>query len=109
LGYASPNDAIGKKFDQWGRNGQIIGVVKDFHYRSLQENVEPLNMRINPSNARIFSLKIAPKNIPATIAAVENKWKVLIPQRPFNYSFVDENFNKQYSTEDRFGKLFMYF
>jgi len=109
LGYTSPNDAIGKKFQQWGREGTIVGVVKDFHYRSLQENVEPLNMRVNPSNARIFTLKIASKDIPATIAAVENKWKVLIPQRPFNYVFVDDNFNKQYSTEDRFGKLFMYF
>jgi putative ABC transport system permease protein len=109
LGYASPNDVIGKKFSQWGRDGQIIGVVKDFHYRSLQENVEPLNMRINPSNARIFTLKIAAQNIPATIAAVENKWKALIPQRPFNYTFVDANFNKQYATEERFGKLFMYF
>jgi len=59
LGYTSPNQAIGKKFDQWGRDGQIIGVVKDFHYRSLQENVEPLNMRVNPSNARIFTLKIS--------------------------------------------------
>jgi putative ABC transport system permease protein len=109
LGYTSPNQAVGKKFSQWGREGKIIGVVKDFHYRSLQENVEPLNMRINPSNARIFTLKIASKNIPATIAAVENKWKVLIPPRPFNYTFVDENFNKQYATEERFGKLFMYF
>lgn len=109
LGYISPNQAIGKKFEQWGRDGQIIGVVKDFHYRSLQENVEPLNMRVNPSNARILTLKIAAQNIPATIAAVENKWKVLIPQRPFNYTFVDANFNKQYATEERFGQLFMYF
>jgi len=109
LGYTSPNDAIGKKFSQWGRDGKIIGVVKDFHYRSLQENVEPLNMRINPSNARIFTLKIASKNIPATVAAVESKWKALIPQRPFNYIFVDQNFNKQYAGEERFGKLFLYF
>jgi putative ABC transport system permease protein len=109
LGFTSPIQAIGKKFDQWGRHGQIVGVVKDFHYRSLQENVEPLNMRVNPSNARIFTLKIAPQSIPATIAAVERKWKELIPQRPFNYSFVDKEFNKQYATEERFGKLFMYF
>ncbi len=109
LGYASPNDAIGKKFSQWGRDGKIIGVVKDFHYRSLQQNVEPLNMRVNPSNVRLLTLKIASKDIPATIAAIENKWKVLIPNRPFNYSFVDENFNKQYSNEEHFGKLFMYF
>ena len=109
LGYASPKDAIGKKFSQWGRDGQIIGVVKDFHYRSLQENVEPLNMRVNPSNARIFTLKIAASDVPATIAAIEAKWKSLIPQRPFNYTFVDDNFNKQYAGEERFGKLFMYF
>jgi len=109
LGYASPKDAIGKKFSQWGRDGQIIGVVKNFHYRSLQENVEPLNMRVNPSNARIFTLKIAATGVPATIAAIETKWKSLIPQRPFNYTFVDDNFNKQYAGEERFGKLFMYF
>jgi putative ABC transport system permease protein len=109
LGYTSANDAIGKKFTQWGRDGKIVGVVKDFHYRSLQQAVEPLNMRINPSNARIFTLKIAPQNIPSTIAAIENKWKALVPQRPFNYTFVDANFNKQYATEERFGQLFMYF
>jgi putative ABC transport system permease protein len=109
LGYTSPNQAVGKKFAQWGREGTIIGVVKDFHYRSLQENVEPLNMRFNPSNARIITLKIAARDIPATVAAVESKWKSLIPQRPFSYNFVDENFNKQYAGEDRFGKLFLYF
>jgi putative ABC transport system permease protein len=48
LGYASPKDAIGKKFNQWGRKGQIIGVVQDFHFESLQQNVKPLNLRINP-------------------------------------------------------------
>ncbi len=109
LGYTSANDAVGKKFSQWGRTGQIVGVVKDFHYRSLQQNVEPLNMRINPSNTYLFTMKIAAANVPATIAAIENKWKALVPQLPFNYDFVDANFNKQYATEERFGKLFMYF
>ncbi|WP_317043877.1 ABC transporter permease [Mucilaginibacter xinganensis] len=109
LGYASPNDAIGKKFNQWGRKGQIIGVVQDFHFESLQQNVKPLNLRINPRNINVFTLKIRGGEIPNTIAAVESKWKTLVPQRPFNYYFLDQNFNKQYATEDRFGKLFMYF
>lgn len=109
LGYVSANEAIGRKFSQWGREGTIIGVVKDFHYRSLQENVGPLNFRINPSNTWVFTLKISSGNIPATIAAIQNKWKVLIPQRPFSYAFVNDTFNKQYAAEDRFGKLFMYF
>ncbi|MES2107397.1 MAG: ABC transporter permease [Bacteroidota bacterium] len=109
LGYKSPNDAIGKKFSQWGREGQIVGVVKDFHYRSLQTDVEPLNMRVNPSNGGSFTLKISGNNVPATLKAIEDKWKVLIPQRPFSYYFVDQNFNKQYASEERFGQLFMYF
>ncbi|OKS85955.1 ABC transporter permease [Mucilaginibacter polytrichastri] len=109
LGYVSPNDAIGKRFSQWGRDGKIIGVVKNFHYRSLQQNVEPLNMRVNPANAETFSVKIAAKDMPGTIAAIQNKWKILVPQRPFNYDFVDKNFDRQYANEERFGKLFLYF
>jgi len=109
LGYVSNNDAIGKKFSQWGREGTIIGVVKDFHYQSLQENIEPLNMRVNPSNARLMTFKISSKDIPATITAIQKMWKALVPQYPFNYSFLDQNFNKQYDSDERFGKLFMYF
>jgi putative ABC transport system permease protein len=109
LGYASANDAIGKKFMQWGRMGKIIGVVKDFHYESLQQTIKPLSMRINPKGIGVFTLKVAGGNIPNTITAIQNQWKVLVPQRPFSYSFLDENFNKQYLAEERFGKLFLYF
>jgi len=109
LGYVSPKDIIGKNFSQWGREGKIIGVVKDFHYHSLAQEVEPLNFRINIANAGMFTLKIAAHDIPATIASIARKWKVLIPQRPFNYAFVDDSFNKQYSSEERFGTLFFYF
>jgi len=109
LGYASPNDAIGKRFNQWGGKGKIIGVTKDFHFESLQQNVKPLNFRINLKNVNVFTVKIKGGDIPNTIAAIQSKWKQLAPQRPLNYSFLDDNFNKQYATEDRFGKLFMYF
>jgi putative ABC transport system permease protein len=109
LGYASAKDAVGKKFNQWGRTGTIIGVVQDFHFESLQQNVKPLNLRINPRNINVFTLKVKGGDIPNTIAAVQSKWKTLVPQRPLTYYFLDQNFNKQYATEDRFGKLFMYF
>jgi len=109
LGYTSPKGAVGKRFLQWGRKGTIIGVVKNFHYTGLQQNVKSLNFRINPTNFGVFTLKIAGGNIPATIAAIQERWKILVPQRPFSYSFLDENFNKQYASEDRFGKLFLYF
>lgn len=109
LGYASPGEAIGKRFNQWGRSGQIIGVVKDFHFESLQQNIKPLNLRINLKDINVFTVEIKGGEIPNTIKAIQDKWKALAPQRPLNSYFLDDNFNKQYLTEDRFGKLFMYF
>ncbi|MGN6532658.1 MAG: ABC transporter permease [Ginsengibacter sp.] len=109
FGYTSPKQAIGKRFKQWGREGKIIGVMKDFHYRSLQEEIKPLSMRIEPNNCNLVSIKVAATNLPKTIAAIENKWKTLIPDRPFSYYFLDEFFNRQYRSEQRFGNLFLNF
>lgn len=109
FGYSSPQEAIGKKFKQWGREGKIIGVVKDFHFKSLQEEIKPLSMRIEPGGYNLVSVNVAGKNLPATIAAIENKWKTVVPNRPFSYYFLDEFFDRQYRAEIRFGNLFLYF
>lgn len=109
LGYSAPNQVIGKRFSQWGRQGTVIGVVKDFHYESLHETIKPLSFRINPKNTGVFTLNISGGNIPNTVASVQDKWKTLVPERPFSYTFLDDNFNKQYATQERFGKLFLYF
>jgi putative ABC transport system permease protein len=66
-------------------------------------------MRIEPGGSNLVSVNIAAANLPATIAAIENKWKTLIPNRPFSYFFLDEYFNKQYRGEEKFGKLFLNF
>lgn len=109
FGYSSPDQIIGKRFKQWGREGRIIGVIKNFHYRSLQENIEPLSMILKPGSKNLVNINIAAANIPKTITAIETKWKEMIPGRPFSYLFLDEAFNKQYVNEDRFGKLFINF
>jgi putative ABC transport system permease protein len=109
FGYTSPAQAIGKKFDQWGRKGAIIGVMKDFHFRSLQEVIKPLSMRIEPNACNLLSVNVDGHNLPATISAIERKWKELIPDKPFSYTFLDETFDKQYRSEDRFGRLFLNF
>ncbi len=108
LGYKSPQQAIGKKFDQWGTLGEIIGVVKDFHYLGLQKEIPPLSIRIE-SRDPMLSIKLSSHHMPSTIKAIESKWNQIIPNRPFDYSFLDEDFNKQYSAEDRFGSLFLDF
>jgi putative ABC transport system permease protein len=109
FGYSSPQEAVGRKFKQWGREGKIIGVVKDFHFKSLQEEIKPLSMRIEPGGCHLVAANIDGKNIAATLAAIENKWKTIIPNRPFSYYFLDEFFDRQYRSEMRFGNLFLYF
>jgi putative ABC transport system permease protein len=109
FGYSSPEQAVGRRFKQWGREGKIIGVMKDFHFRSLQLPIKPLSMRIEPTGSNLVSINLSTQNLPKTIASIENKWNAMIPARPFSYYFLDEFFDKQYRSEERFGKLFLNF
>jgi len=109
LGYSNPQEAVGRKFKQWGREGKIIGVMQDFHYRSLQQPIKPLTMRIEPDGSDLLSVNISGGNVPATLASIEKKWKEMIPNRPFSYFFMDEFFDRQYRGEERFGNLFLNF
>ena len=108
-GYTSPEDIIGKRFSQWGRKGEIIGVVKDYHFRSLQEEIAPMAICLEPNIPRFISLNLKGDDIPATVLALQQQWQTLAPQRPFNYFFLDEAFDEQYRAEVRFGQLFIYF
>jgi putative ABC transport system permease protein len=109
LGYTSPEQVIGKRYDQFGTQGRIVGVVKDFHFRSLQEVIKPLSIRIEPRAGDLLCVKLDGHRIPATLSAIQEKWKVMLPSRPFTYFFLDELFDKQYRAEDRFGRLFLNF
>ncbi|SHO62486.1 ABC transporter permease [Algoriphagus zhangzhouensis] len=108
-GYSNPEEIIGKKFDQWGRSGTVIGVVKDFNYTSLHEAVEPLTLPFAAYASRYMSVKVKTENLPQTLAEIESVWKELVPQRPFIYSFLDEDFNTQYESDFRFRKIFTTF
>ncbi|MGH7453660.1 MAG: ABC transporter permease, partial [bacterium] len=98
--------AIGKKF-QWGttKSGEIIGVTKDFHFRSLQESITPIVMHVNAGWYNYFSLRISGGRVEETIAAVENYWSALFPNRPFNFFFLDEEFDRQYRAEQKSGEI----
>lgn len=108
-GYSNPADIIGKKFDQWGRAGTVIGVVKDFNYISLHNKVEPLTLPFEAYASRYMSLKLNTENLPETLSEIEGIWKELAPHRPFIYSFLDEDFNTQYESDFRFRQIFTTF
>ncbi len=108
-GYTNPADIVGKKYKQWGREGEIIGVLKDFNFISLHNNIEPLTLPYEPFACRYLSLKIKSENIPGTIEAVKKVWSSLAPHRPFLYSFLDNDFNRQYQKDFNFKTLFTWF
>ena len=109
LGFANPEEAIGKHFWQRGGTGLIIGVVKDFHFHSLHEEIQPLTMQVSPGFFTFLTLSVSSDNIQQTIKTVEKKLAVIAPGLPMIYFFADETFNAQYIAEDRFGKLFICF
>lgn len=108
-GYASPQQVIGKRFELWGQRGRVIGVVKDFHLRSLQEPIKATGMLVYPPQCDLVYATIDGRQVQETLAAVRAKWKELLPDRPFSYFFLDEFFNRQYRSEMRFGRLFLNF
>lgn len=109
LGYANPQEVIGKRFSQLNVNGLVIGVVKDFHFRSFQEQVQPLMLRVSPGFFTFLTLNVSGENMPERIQQLEKKWKQVVPDLPLIYFFADEAYNNQYRDEQRFGKLFIGF
>ncbi|NKB72427.1 MAG: FtsX-like permease family protein [Candidatus Latescibacteria bacterium] len=109
LGWTGAGQAIGKRFVQSGRQGRIIGVVKDFHFASLHWPMEPLVFTINPSGFSYFSLRLRSHQLVSTMTDLEELWKERVSHRPFEYAFLDENLDSQYRSELRLGQLFAFF
>jgi putative ABC transport system permease protein len=87
------------------RRGRVVGVVKDFHFRSLQQPIQPLMMRIEPFWYSKLAIRIAPHDIPATLEFLESTWRNVVPQRPFQFSFLDKKFSHQYQSVERLGRI----
>ncbi|NIM89861.1 MAG: FtsX-like permease family protein [Candidatus Aminicenantes bacterium] len=91
-------DAIVKK-------GQVVGVIKDFNVTSLHQSIGPVLLQISPSNFRYLSVRIAPENIPRTLAFIQGEWSRFSPAYPFEYSFLDEDFDRLYRTDQKVGRI----
>jgi putative ABC transport system permease protein len=85
--------------------GQIVGVVKDYHYRSLHQKIQPLVLRIDPRNMWCASVKFSGGNLSENLAVVEKEWKKLAPDYPFTYDFLDDTIAQQYKADQNTGIL----
>jgi putative ABC transport system permease protein len=84
---------------------RIIGVVEDYHFESLHNKIIPMAMRIDPNGYFQACVKISSHNIPDTLAFLEDRWKKIYPEYPFEYRFLDETIQNQYWAEQAIGKL----
>ncbi|WP_225309635.1 ABC transporter permease [Larkinella humicola] len=102
-------EPIGKRFKLWNREGTIIGVVKDFHFASLKQKIEPAIFYYSPKNEDRIYVKTTGKEAAGALAATERLWKQYNAEFPFNYAFLDQTFDDLYKTEQRTGTLFNVF
>ncbi len=114
IGWKSPQDGVGKDFQYGGRKGHVIGVIGDFHFESLHQKIVPIvleNFPVSPTDSRFNSLsvKVGGNNIPGALATVEKTWKKYLPETPYQYTFLDERFDKLYESEQRQGTIFTVF
>jgi putative ABC transport system permease protein len=116
LGLGSAGQAIGKtlSWPTWRKpdsvkTGPVIGVVKDFHYKSLHEKIEPSVLQIYPQAYSKVAVKISGSNIEPIIGEIKNVWNRYSPDYPIEYNFLDESFGKMYKGEDKLKTLLTLF
>jgi ABC-type antimicrobial peptide transport system permease subunit len=103
-----PSTAIGKRFTLWNMKGTIIGVVKDFNFKPIQQPIEPLVLRLNRWGGTIV-VRTKPGKTEATIKALESMSRQLNPSYPFSYNFLDQDLANLYKGEQQLGRLFNLF
>ncbi|GAB3510344.1 ABC transporter permease [Spirosoma knui] len=107
----TPQQAIGKRFRYGRRDGQIIGVTKDYHFESLHQNMSAIAMVMAPERLNWLSMHIGGggQRVEAGLKHIESIWKKYFPERPFDYQFLDERFDRLYARERTQQTLFSIF
>jgi putative ABC transport system permease protein len=106
---AGIKDPIGKQFRLWQTTGTITGIVKDFHFASMKNKIEPAIFFKHTGKNAIIYIRTTGKDASKAIAASEKIWKQYNAELPFQYTFLDETFEKLYTTETRTGTIFNIF
>jgi putative ABC transport system permease protein len=106
------NNALGKRVkfpgDTSGNYLEVVGVIKDFNQKSLYNPIAPLLLFYRPNNNSV-QLKLDAKDISTTVASVGKSWKGVFQDLPFQYTFLDQDFDSQYAADQKRGKIFVAF
>lgn len=111
LGWSN-EEAVGKRFENLSngkKDMEVIGILKDYHHKSVKQSVDPMVFSFIPRSGRYLSLSISTEDLSETLSFLEKKWKEYFPGMEFDYFFLDENFDRQYHSEEKLFTLFKYF
>jgi putative ABC transport system permease protein len=107
LGWVS---AVGKKIGSFEKQGKVIGLIKDFHFKSLHEKIEPLVIYIGKSlDSDYLSVRIKTDNTAGILNTIKNKWKIFSTDKPFEYFFLNDYWGKLYKAGQSMKNLFTFF
>ncbi len=111
LGYDQPEEILNQSLESQGRKGKIIGVVKNFHFESLREEIKPMifTLRSGPEGYYHLAIKLNTQAAQASLAHIHKTWEAFVPASPFVYAFLDENFARLYEAEGRLSTLLLIF
>ncbi len=109
IGWPTNEEGIDKDFVYGGVNGKLIGIVKDFHFESLHQEIAPMSFFVRTGNSNNISIKIAANNLQDGVEHINRVWKSFLPIRPFDYQFVSDRYSRLYDAEQKQGQLFTVF
>ncbi|MDR3716365.1 MAG: ABC transporter permease [Puia sp.] len=107
LGWGTPEKALNKQINYGGTTGSIIGVMKDFHFESLHQDIVPMILTLRSPGK--LSVKISGHNIQSSLHSIRDAWQHYLPTVPFDFSFLDQRFDQLYRSERQQGALFTIF
>ncbi|WP_431214421.1 ABC transporter permease [Puia sp. P3] len=114
LGIKDPAQLIGRNFGYGDAKGKVIGIMGDFNFESMHQQIVPLilvmpNSRYQSNSFNNISVRLSGNDVPGALAALEKTWKTYLPEVPFEYSFLDDKFDQLYRSEQKQGSLFTCF
>lgn len=107
--FGSADAAIGKKMNREGKQGKIIGVIKDFNFTSLTEPVSSMVLEVAPNGYNTLSIKFENANVTSSLGTLEKEWNKMFPEKTFQYTFLDQQLNDQYRGFQNFGTIIQIF
>lgn len=107
--WETPEKALGKTINREGKNGKVIGVVKDFNFLSLTTGISALILSIDKNQFNTLSIQFENANVEKTISTIETEWNKIFPEKAFEFAFLDEQLNQQYDNFKNFGLIIQSF